>query len=174
MSPLAGAALSLKQGNRETVCRAVSASVAFKAESASLARGGFEVGDRPRLFKLLDDDLVRLIYPVRAPEIAEGAVIALVCLYDLKQTVTVYAHAIHAGPSVNASLRSLFVPETQARPQPGVAGYKAIQKFVAWKQAAWTQFLNDELDLGTERASALWLERFWKALDRMYGGGNLV
>ena len=174
MSRLTDATLSVKQGDRETVCRSVSESPAFKAESASLARGGFEVGDHPRLFKVLGNDLVRLIYPVRAPEIVEGAVIALVCLYDLRQAVNVYAHAIHAGPSVNASLRSLFVPEKQARPQPGVAGYKAIQKFVAWKQAAWTQFLNDELDLGPERASALWLERFWKALDRMYGGGNLV
>jgi hypothetical protein len=61
----------------------------------------------------------------------------------------------------------------QALPQPGKAGEKAIAQFVGWKQAAWTRFLNDELDLGTERASAIWIANFWKALDRMFGGGHL-
>lgn len=85
-----------------------------------------------------------------------------------------YTHAIFAGPGVHASLKSLFVPATQAKPQPGVDGNKAILKFVAWEEAAWSKFLNDELDMGTESASAIWIANFWKALDRMYGGGNLL
>jgi hypothetical protein len=62
----------------------------------------------------------------------------------------------------------------QTLPQPGKAGEKAIAQFVAWKEAAWVKFLNDELELGTETASAVWIANFWKALDRMFGGGHLV
>ena len=47
-------------------------------------------------------------------------------------------------------------------------------KFIAWKAAGWSKFLNDELAIGTEEASRIWLDNFWKALDRMYGGGNLI
>jgi len=47
-------------------------------------------------------------------------------------------------------------------------------KFVAWKEAAWVKFLNDELELGNEEASAIWLDSFWKALDRLFGTGHLV
>ena len=55
-----------------------------------------------------------------------------------------------------------------------MAGEAAIAQFVAWKEASWTKFLNDELLLGTETASSLWIATFWKALDRMFGGGHLV
>ncbi len=77
-------------------------------------------------------------------------------------------------PNVNASLGNLFVPAAQAKPQPGIEGNKAILKFVAWKQAAWSKFLNDELEMGQDKASRIWIENFWKALDRMYGGNSLL
>jgi hypothetical protein len=51
--------------------------------------------------------------------------------------------------------------------------FAVIAKFIAWKQAAWGKFLNEELEQGTAAASARWLASFWKALDRMYGGGHL-
>ncbi|RJP40416.1 MAG: hypothetical protein C4547_02870 [Phycisphaerales bacterium] len=159
---------------REQIIQAVCRSACFETEAACLARAGFEVARRPRLFKRLENDKVRLIFPTRVQQVEEGAAVGLVCLYELGEARTVYAHAVFAGPTSNASLRSLFVPETQAKPQPGVAGNKAILQFVAWKQAAWTKFLNDELDLGNAKASASWIENFWKALDRMYGGGNLL
>ena len=28
--------------------------------------------------------------------------------------------------------------------------------------------------MGAERASTIWIENFWRALDRMYGSGNLL
>ncbi len=159
---------------QEEIITAVRESACFRDESAYLAQQGFEVADRPRLFKRLENEKVRLIFPTRVERIEEGVAVALVCLFDEAAGRNVYAHAIFAGPTVNASLRNLFVPAKQSKPQPGIEGNKAILKFVAWKQAAWTKFLNDELEMGTDRASAIWIENFWKALDRMYGGGNLL
>jgi hypothetical protein len=160
--------------NNEEVILAVVGSACFRSERACLARGGFPVADRPRLLKRLENDKVRLIFPTTVAEIDFGVAVGLVCLFDLAEQLNVYAHAVFAGPDVNASLRSLFVPATQAKPQPGVEGNKAIIKFAAWKAAAWSRFLTDELELGSARASQVWIESFWKALDRMYGGGNLL
>jgi hypothetical protein len=36
------------------------------------------------------------------------------------------------------------------------------------------KFLNDDLELGSEVAGTLWIASFWKALDRMFGGGYLM
>lgn len=162
------------QMEQEEIIRAVVESACFRAERACLARGRFPVADRPRLFKRLENDKVRLIFPTTVTEIEFGVAVGLVCLYDLVERVNVYAHAVFAGPDVNTSLKSLFVPATQAKPQPGIDGNKAILKFAAWKAAAWNKFLTDELELGTARASSIWIDSFWKALDRMYGGGNLL
>ncbi|MCH7872741.1 MAG: hypothetical protein IID33_13675 [Planctomycetes bacterium] len=160
--------------DRKEIITAVSGSECFKAEVACLAAGGCEIAERPRLFKQLEHEEVRLIFPTRVARVEEGVAVGIVCLFDLPGRRNVYAHAIFAGPSVNASLRSLFVPAAQAKPQAGIDGNKAILKFVSWKQAAWTRFLNDELELGQDRASAIWIANFWKALDRMYGGDNLL
>lgn len=160
--------------SKNDIVAAVAQSEVFKAEAACLARGGFEVRLTPRLYKNLENDLVRLVFPTQVGEVDEGTAVGLICLYDRNQSRNVYAHSVFAGPSSNASLRSLYNPPTQAKPQPGDAGNRAILKYVAWKQAAWTKFLNEELELGTRRASAIWLESFWKAIDRMYGGGNLI
>lgn len=160
--------------DRTAIISTVVDSDAFRVESRCLERSGFAVERRPRLFKLLEKNLVRVIFPTVAREIDEGTAVGLVCLHDLTPSYTIYAHAIFAGPSSNASLRSLFNPPTQAKPQPGDAGNRAILKFVAWKQASWNQFLIDELEMGTKQASEIWLASFWKALDRMYGGGNLL
>ncbi|MFQ5414356.1 MAG: hypothetical protein ACE5E6_07840 [Phycisphaerae bacterium] len=160
--------------NDDAIIGDVRQSTCFQAESACLARSDWHVADRPRLFKRLENDKVRLIFPTDVRHIDLGVAVGLVCLFDLTDRVNVYAHTIFAGPDVNPSLKSLFVPKTQAKPQPGIAGHEAVVKFAAWKRAAWIKFLNDELDLGTPRASAMWIDNFWKALDRMYGGGNLI
>jgi hypothetical protein len=75
---------------------------------------------------------------------------------------------------VNSLFRAIWAPMPSALPQHGRDGEKAIMKFVAWKEAAWVKFLNDELELGNEEASAIWLDNFWKALDRLFGTGHLV
>jgi hypothetical protein len=114
-----------------------------------------------------------MIFPADAPDLDDGTVVGLVCLWDLRENLNVYAHCISAGPGANAQLRALYSPLNQVKPQPGIAGDQAIAKFIAWKQASWGKFLNEELDIGTREASQRWVAAFWKALDRMYGGGNL-
>lgn len=146
----------------------------FRSEVRYIARGRYEVAREPRLFKNLENDLVRAVFPTTISEVTEGTVIALVCLYDRRRDENVYAHTICAGPGVNVLLRAFDSPMPQALPQPEPFGPKAIRQFVAWKEAAWVKFLNDELDLGTAKASAIWLANFWKALDRMFGGGHLI
>lgn len=159
---------------QESICSEVAGSACFKAEAAWLARSGWPVVSRPRLFKVLEKDLARVVFPTSASAIDEGTAVGLICLYDIPQRTTVYAHAVFAGPTSNASLRSLYNPPKQAKPQAGDEGNKAILKFVAWKQAAWGKFLLDELEFGNEQASRVWRASFWNALDRMYGGGNLL
>ncbi len=164
----------MPQKGMQEIVDAVRRSENFRSEVRYLARGAYEVADQPRLFKHLENDLVRVVFPTMATELVEGTVVALVCLYDLRENVNVYAHTICAGPAVNVLLRASFTQMPQALPQPGRSGERAVAQFVAWKEAAWVKFLNDELDLGTEEASAVWLANFWKALDRMFGGGHLV
>lgn len=157
----------------DEIIRKTVASECFKVEAMYLRRGGIEVAVRPRLFKRIDNRFTRLMFPTSATEVDDGTVVAMVCLWDREEDCNVYAHCISSGPGVNAQLRSIYSPLNQVKPQPGVEGDKAIAKFVAWKQAAWGKFLNVELECGTTEASRHWINSFWKALDRMYGGGNL-
>jgi hypothetical protein len=145
----------------------------FAAEAAYLLRGGIETATHPRLFKRIDERFVRMIFPTSARQIDDGTVVGLVCLWDAREDLNVYAHCISAGAGANAQLRSLYSPLNQVKPQPGIEGDRAIAKFIAWKQAAWSKFLNEELELGPAAASQRWLASLWSALDRMYGGGNL-
>ncbi|MBI4718440.1 MAG: hypothetical protein HY763_11585 [Planctomycetes bacterium] len=157
----------------EAVIEQTIASDAFRVESAYLRRGGISVRARPRLFKRVDARFVRMIFPTDIREVDDGTVVGLVCLWDARENLNVYAHCISAGPGANAQLRALYSPLNQVKPQPGVDGDRAVSKFIAWKQAAWGRFLSEELELGATEASARWLASFWKALDRMYGGGHL-
>ena len=146
----------------------------FQSEVRYIARGGYVVAPQPRLYKDLEAGLVRVVFPTTVTDVTEGTVVALVCLYDSLKGENVYAHTICAGSGVNILLRAFDSPMPQALPQPAPAGQKAIRQFVAWKEASWVKFLNDELELGTPRASEVWIASFWKALDRMFGGGCLV
>lgn len=145
----------------------------FRAETAYAEGAGYRVSRQVRLYKELDDDKVRVVFPTEVAELEEGAVVAITCLYDRRRGVNTYAHTICAGPGVNVTLRAIHSPLGRALPQPGVAGEKEVLRFVAWKQAAWGRFLLDELERGPKPAAADWLRGFWKALDRMFGGGVL-
>ncbi|MCE2943027.1 MAG: hypothetical protein ACK53A_09080 [Gemmatimonadota bacterium] len=159
---------------RSTVIEAVKASENFKSEVRYIGRGGYRVADQPRLFKVLEHDVVRVVFPTLVTEVAEGTIVGLVTLYDRRNQYNVYAHTLCAGPGTNILLRAFDSPMPQASPQPQPLGNKAIRQFCAWKEASWVKFLNDELELGTEEASRLWLASFWKALDRMFGYGYLI
>lgn len=160
--------------DRDTIVRAITGSENWKSEIAYVKRGGYEVVPEPRLFKYLENDVVRVVFPTTVTEVTEGTVVAMVCLYDMKNRYNIYAHTICAGPRVNVMLDARHSQMPQAMPQPGAQGEAAIARFVAWKQAAWGKFLTEELLLGAETASAIWIASFWKALDRMFGHNNLV
>jgi hypothetical protein len=104
----------------------------------------------------------------------EGTVIAITCLYDKDKGYNIYGHTIIAGPGTNGLLRAVYAPLGGAHPQAGNAGPKAVNQFVAWKQVSWGKFLNEELEIGVEEASKRWIRSFWKALDRLFGGGYLL
>lgn len=159
---------------KEQVINAVRASECFKAEVAYAERGGYKVIREPRLYKELEDNMVRVVFPTEADALEEGSVIAITCLFDRNENINIYGHTICAGPGVNGLLRAIHSPLGKATPQPGVAGEKAVLHFVEWKKASWGRFLNDELDRGNKIASAIWIRNFWKALDRMFGGGVLM
>ena len=160
--------------DRDHIVAAIRASGNFQSEVRYVGRGGYVVADSPRLFKHLEHGLVRVVFPTTATEVSEGTVVAMVCLWDSNQEYNIYTHTICAGGGVNILLRAMDHPLPQALPQPLPDGPRAIRQFVAWKEASWVKFLNDELEMGNARASRRWIASFWKALDRMFGGGNLL
>ena len=159
--------------NRESIVQACLDSECVKAEVKYAEAGGYRISKKVRLYKALEDMQVRVVFPAETEELEEGSVLAITCLYDLEKQENIYGHTICAGPGVNVLLRAIHSPLGKATPQPGQAGDKAVLRFVAWKQAAWGKFLNDELDLGNKEASAIFIRSFWKALDRMFAGGVL-
>lgn len=166
---------------QERIIQACRDSACFKAEKIYAERSGSHtISLLPRLYKKLERDekrnenLVRVVFPAEDQLIELGTVIAVTCLYDLDNEYNIYGHVICAGPGVNGLLKAIHAPMGSAHPQPGAAGERAVMHFVDWKRAAWDQFLLAELDHGREHASALYLQNFWKAMDRMFGGGYLL
>ena len=48
---------------KETIIQAVRDSECFKAEVIYAERGGYKIELEPRLYKVLEDDLVRVVFP---------------------------------------------------------------------------------------------------------------
>jgi len=166
---------------QERIIQACRDSEGFKTEKVYAERSGsHKISLLPRLYKKLERDeargemLVRVVFPAEDQLIELGTVIAVTCLYDLDNAYNIYGHVICAGPGVNGLLKAIHAPMGSAHPQPGAAGERAVMHFVDWKRAAWDQFLLAELDHGREQASALYLQNFWRAMDRMFGGGHLL
>lgn len=159
---------------RDRIIEAVRTSAPFAAEVHYAERGGYTIQREPRLYKVLENNLVRVVFPAADAPLEEGSVIAITCLYDREKSYNIYGHTIIAGPGVNGLLKAVYAPLGGAHPQAGNAGPKAISQFVAWKQVSWGKFLNEELELGVEEASRRWTRSFWKALDRLFGGGHLL
>lgn len=166
---------------RDRIVHACLDSECFKAEVHYAERSGHHKIERAaRLYKVLDHDtgrgehLVRVVFPAESQLIELGTVMAITCIYDLEREYNIYGHVICAGPGVNGLLKAIHAPMGSAHPQPGAAGERAIMHFVDWKRAEWDRFLIDELERGRQAASDLCIENFWKALDRMFGGGCLL
>ena len=158
----------------ERIVNACLESEAYKAEVVYAERGGhYRVIPKVRLYKELDNDLVRVVFFTEWDTFELGTVIAITCLYDNKDKFNIYGHTITAGPGVNPLLRASHAPLSGAHPQAGNAGHKAIARFVDLKQALWNQFVLDDLTLGNRSAGEKWVKHFWMALDRMFGQGYL-
>lgn len=173
-------ATSARTPEQQHIVQACLDSECFKAEVHYAERSGHHrILRAPRLYKKLDRDeargeqLVRVVFPAADQLIELGSVLAITCLYDLDRGYNIYGHVICAGPGVNGLLKAIHAPMGSAHPQPGAAGERAIMHFVEWKRAEWDRFLIDELDRGRRAASELHIQNFWKALDRMFGGGYL-
>lgn len=160
--------------DKDTIIQAVLDSECFKAEVKYAERGGYQIEKSPCLFKFLEDNLVRVVFPARPAYMEEGTVIAITCLYDKVEGYNIYGHTICAGPGVNGLLRAVFAPLGGAHPQAGNAGPKAVLKFVDLKKALWGRFLIEDLEHGNEHAGANFVKGFWKGLDRMFGGNVLM
>lgn len=160
---------------REQIVEAILESGPFIGERKYVERGGYTVSREPRLFKVLhDNNLVRVVFPTDCSVVSEGAVVCITTLFDMAKGENIYGHIICAGPGVNTLLKAKDNPMPPAPPQAPPNGEREVRRFVAWKEASWVKFLNDELDLGTDVAGQLWMANFWKALDRMFGYGYLV
>lgn len=160
--------------SKEEIIEAVRQSECYKAEVRYAERGGYQIEPEPRLYKELEENLVRVVFPAKPSYMEEGTVIAITALYDRAQDYNIYGHTIVAGPGTNPLLRSFFAPLGGAHPQAGNAGPVAIQRFVAVKQGYWNRFVLEDLELGNEQAGARFVKGFWRALDRMFGGGHLM
>jgi len=166
---------------RDRIAQACLDSACFQAETHYAERSGHhKILRAPRLYKVLDRDvarneqLVRVVFPAADQLIELGSVLAITCLYDLEREYNIYGHVICAGPGVNGLLKAIHAPMGSAHPRPGTEGERAVMHFVDWKRAEWDRFLIDELARGRQEASALYIENFWKAMDRMFGGGYLL
>lgn len=160
---------------REQIVQEIVESGPFTGERKYVERGGYTVSLEPRLFKVLyDNNLVRVVFPTDCREVSEGAVVCITTLFDMARRETLYGHIICAGPGVNTLLKAKDNPMPPAPPQAPPEGERQVRRFVAWKEASWVKFLNDDLELGNDVAGTLWIASFWKALDRMFGGGYLI
>lgn len=167
-------ALVCTEVDRDRVIQTILDSDGFRAETIYTERHpAYKVHRQPRLYKVLHDGLVRVVFPVECGTIQLASIVAITTLYDIEKEYNIYGHTICAGPGVNGLLGAIHAPLGNANPQPGLDGEKAVLRFVDWKRAAWDKFLTDELDLGSEQAGDIWVRNFWKALDRLFDGGHL-
>lgn len=171
---LAGWRSEHEMSEQQQIIDAVLESECFKAEVRYAERGGYAIDREPRLYKVLEDDLVRVVFPAQPAYMEEGTVLAITCLYDRANGYNIYGHTITAGPGVNSLLKSVFAPLGGAHPQSGNAGPKAVLKFVELKRALWNRFLIEDLDLGNRAAGERFVRGFWRGLDRMFGGQVLM
>lgn len=133
-----------------------------------LAEAGLTLGTEPIVCKRLDHAHERFMFPVTGSEIECGAVVAVVCLYDLTSRLTLYAHTMHAGPDVNPLLKNPDGPMATPKAQVGADGDRATRRIVEQKKALWSRFTDERSTLGREQAARRWRRDYYWALQRLY------
>jgi len=133
-----------------------------------LDRQGLTIDPQPIVYKELSESLIRLMFPVTGGRIVDGAVVSVVCLYDRTAGRTLYAHPMHAGPSVNPLVRHLDGPMSAPKSQSGDDGNRASRRIIEHKRALWDRFLLERPRLGEQEAGRRWREGYYWALQRLY------
>ncbi len=131
-------------------------------------RTGLRVESKPIVYKHLSDSLVRLMFPVTGGPIADGAVVAVVCLFDRHADRTLYAHPMHAGPGVNPLVRHPDGPMAAPKSQSGADGVRGSRRIIEHKQALWDRFVRECPVLGEEESSRRWRDGYYWSLKRLY------
>ncbi|MFQ5591542.1 MAG: hypothetical protein ACE5HE_10300, partial [Phycisphaerae bacterium] len=129
---------------------------------------GLRIERTPIVHKYLSQKHLRLMFPVNGSIIQHGTVVLIVCLYDCRSEETLYAHPVHAGPSVNPLLKHPDGPMALPKAQPGRDGDRATARMIAHKKALWKRFLRDVDAEGLEAASSRWRQGYYWALRRLY------
>ncbi len=125
-------------------------------------------GHPPVLWKRMPRSQLRVIFPVRAEAIEDGAVVAVVTLSNLNPLKTLYAHPMHAGPGVNPLLAHVDGPMAAPKAQRGPDGDRATRRMIEHKKALWSRFLEERETLGVGEASRRWRNGYYWALRRLY------
>ncbi len=140
----------------------------MRALQSLLDRKGLRVESQPIVCKDLSGSLVRLMFPVTGGPVVDGAVAAVVCLYDREASRTLYAHPMHAGPGVNPLVRHLDGPMAAPKSQEGADGDRANRRIIQHKLALWDRFIQERPTLGQEEAGRRWREGYYWSLQRLY------
>ncbi|MFQ5500936.1 MAG: hypothetical protein ACE5EQ_01390 [Phycisphaerae bacterium] len=138
------------------------------ARRTVLRNVGQEIEPVPILCKTLPGPSLRVMFPVSGDRIERGVIVSVVVLYDLKQSRTLYAHPMHAGPDVNPLLKHLDGPMNGPKSQPGADGDRATRRILEHKRALWERFLSERETLGILEASRRWRSGYFWALRRLY------
>jgi radical SAM/Cys-rich protein len=140
----------------------------MQAMRTSLARTGLRIEAEPIVYKDLDHDLVRLMFPVTGGLVDDGVVVSVVCLFDRPRNRTLYAHPMHAGPGVNPLVRHLDGPMASPKSQVGADGDRASQRIIEHKEALWDRFVRERVTIGQAEAGRRWREGYYWSLKRLY------
>ncbi len=150
------------------VVESVVASAPMDGLRSLLGRLGLRIESKPIVCKDLSDSLVRLMFPVSGGPVVDGAVVAIVCLFDRQNGRTLYAHPMHAGPGVNPLVRHPDGPMAGPKSQAGADGVRASRRIIEHKQALWDRFVREEATLGEVEAGRRWREGYYWSLNRLY------
>jgi hypothetical protein len=153
---------------REIVAAVTSADL-WQLEVAYVRRGGFVMATVPRLARHLDHRFTIVVLPTTVEFLHEGAIVGVAAWYDRYTHRVRYVHVLTAGSEPEPILvhgdRELGLPS---------AGHESqvSEDYVAWRASAWRRFWLDELEHGIGDASAAWLDTYWDAVRRLFGGAR--
>lgn len=167
-----GARVELSREEKDMVAVVVG-SASWQIEKAYARRGGFGASDTPRLIQGLEGGCQQVVFPTDARLLRGGCLVGVAVTYDGHTEQVLHAECLSFGPEAEAVFLHGETGLGLPLPQPGEDGLRARRAYVSWRRDAWTRFWLDDLEMGLSGASWRWLESFWPALERLFGGNRL-